>query len=280
MKNGRCSRMPSMKSWICRRWPSKLIAIGLAAPEPLALDSRAARISPSSGLGSRNSQRAMSSSSMTAEPCSPQISMRRENPGHSAVLASMVPKAPLTNFSAATAVSSDSIAVHALRGPREHLDRHAGKPLQQIDAMDRLVDDRAAAILGKLALPARVVVLRAVPFHVAAREHHAAETARVDRGLQLPRAIAETCLEDGADAHASLAGLLQDVVRAFDRRVERLLDHQVFTGADGRERRLEMQRRGRRDAHRVQAGLLKQLADARRSRSSCRVRCANACARG
>jgi hypothetical protein len=46
---------------------------------------------------------------MTTDPCSPQISMRRENPGQSAVLASRVPNAPLPNFSAATDVSSDSI---------------------------------------------------------------------------------------------------------------------------------------------------------------------------
>jgi hypothetical protein len=51
----------------------------------------------------------MSSSSMTTEPCSPQISMRRDQPGQVAVVPSMVPKAPLANRSAATQVSSDSI---------------------------------------------------------------------------------------------------------------------------------------------------------------------------
>jgi hypothetical protein len=68
-----------------------------------------ARIFSSPAAATRNSQRVMSSSSITAEPFSPQISMRRANPATSAVLASMVPNAPLPNFSAATAVSSDSI---------------------------------------------------------------------------------------------------------------------------------------------------------------------------
>ena len=88
----------------------KIDGHGIGGARPFALLSRALRIPSSSGAAARNSQRAMSSSSMTAEPFSPQISMRRENPGHSAVLASMVPNAPLANLSAATEVSSDSMA--------------------------------------------------------------------------------------------------------------------------------------------------------------------------
>src|SRR5262249_43311479 len=87
-------------------------------------------------------------------------------------------------------------AVHALRAPREYLDRHAGKPLQQVHAVDGLVDDDAAAVLGELALPAGVVLAGAVPLHVAARQHHAAEAAGVDGGLHLARRIAESRLED------------------------------------------------------------------------------------
>ena len=52
---------------------------------------------------------------------------------------------------------------------------------------------------------------------------------------------------------------MQDVIRAFDGGVERLLDHQVFAGADRRERGHEMQRRRRGDAHRIEAGLREQL---------------------
>ena len=185
--------------------------------------------------------------------------MRRENPGHSAVLASMVPNAPLPNLSAATEVSSDSIGVHALRGPGEHFHRHAGEPLQQVDTVNGLVDDRAAAVLGDLALPAGVVLGGAIPLHVATREHHAAETSGVDRRLERTRGIAETRLENGADAHARLLGFVQDVIRALDGGVERLLDHQVFAGADRRQRRHEMQRRRRGDAHRVEPGLRQQL---------------------
>jgi hypothetical protein len=52
--------------------------------------------------------------------------------------------------------------------------------------------------------------------------------------------------------------LVQDVVRAFDRGVERLLDHEVFAGPDGRKRGLQVQRRWRGDTHRVQPGLREQ----------------------
>ena len=126
--------------------------------------------------------------------------------------------------------------------------------------MDGLVDDGAAAVFGDLALPARVVLGGAIPLHVAAGEHHAAESPGIDRRLERARRIAKARLEDGADAHARLRGFVQDVIRAFDRGVERLLDHEVLARADGRERRNEMQRRRCRDANRIEAGLREQWA--------------------
>ena len=162
--------------------------------------------------------------------------------------------------------------VHALRGPREHFHRHAGEPLQQVDAVNRLVDDRAAAILGDLSLPAGVVLGGAIPLHVATREHHAPEAPRIDRGLELPRRIAEARLENRADAHAGLLGFRQDVIGAFDRGVERLLDHEVFAGADRRERRLEVQRRRGGDAHRIEPGLRRAVHACRPWRNRCRAR--------
>ena len=163
------------------------------------------------------------------------------------------------NFSAATQVSSDSIAMHALRAPGEHLHRHAGEPLQQVHAVDGLVDDDAAAVLGEPALPARVVLGGAIPLHVAARQHHAAEAPGIDGRLDLPRRIAKTRLEDRTHAHAGLLRLAQDVVGALHRRIERLFDHQVLAGADGRERGLQVQRRRRGDAHRIEARLFQQF---------------------
>jgi hypothetical protein len=87
-------------------------------------------------------------------------------------------------------------------------------------------------------------------------------------GLQRTRRIAEACLKDRAHAHAGLFGLAQDVIGAFDRRIERLLDHQVLAGADRRQRRLQVQRRRRGDAHRIEARLLQQ-----RCTFSARTRC-------
>jgi hypothetical protein len=148
--------------------------------------------------------------------------------------------------------------VYAPRGPRKDFHRHAGKPLQQINTMDGLVDERATAVFGQLALPARVVLLRAIPLHVAARQHHAPETVGVDRGLELPRAVTESRLEDGPDAHPMFFRFVQDVIGAFDGGIERLLDHQMFARADRGKRRFEMQRRRRGDADGIESGLLQQ----------------------
>ncbi len=52
---------------------------------------------------------------------------------------------------------------------------------------------------------------------------------------------------------------MQDVIRAFDGGVERLLDHEMFAGADRRERGHQVQRRRRGDAHRIEPGLREQL---------------------
>ena len=89
------------------------------------------------------------------------------------------------------------------------------------------------------------------------------------------RGIAEARLKNRTDAHAGLRGFVQDVIRAFDGGVERLLDHQMFAGTDRRERGHEMQRRRRGDAHRVEPGLREQLIDVVRDETRCRAPPAN-----
>ena len=82
----------------------------LDAPAPVrAVFCAWARISASSGRASRKSQRTTFSSSSATEPDSPQISMRRSQPGQAAVVASIEPIAPSGKRSVAQAVSSASM---------------------------------------------------------------------------------------------------------------------------------------------------------------------------
>ena len=62
----------------------------------------------------------------------------------------MVPNAPLPNLQRGDRGVFGFDGVNALRGPGEHFHRHAGEPLQQVDTVDRLVDDRAATVLGEV----------------------------------------------------------------------------------------------------------------------------------
>src|SRR5690606_39597858 len=57
----------------------------------------------------------MSSSSIAADPSPPQISTLRDQPGHTAVLASIEPIAPFGKRSTAQQVSSDSMLVCTTR---------------------------------------------------------------------------------------------------------------------------------------------------------------------
>ena len=76
--------------------------------------------------------------------------MRRAEPGHSAVRGLDRAERAAAEFQRGDRGVFGFDLVHALRGPREHFHRHAGEPLQQVDSVDGLVDDRAAAVFGKI----------------------------------------------------------------------------------------------------------------------------------
>ena len=101
--------------------------------------------------------------------------------------ASITPRAPFLNRRAATAVSSTSIRSWT-SGGGQGLDRVdvAHQPVEQVDVVDRLVHQGAAAVEVPGPAPAAgvVVLLGPPPLDVGVAQGQAAEPAGVDRLLE------------------------------------------------------------------------------------------------
>src|SRR5690606_5144224 len=95
-------------------------------------------------------------------------------------------------------------------------------------------------------------------------QHEATEASRIDRRFQRFRAVAEARLEDRSDQYAGFFGGRENFVRAFQCRVDRLLDHQVLAGTDGREGRLAVPRARRGDGDGGDLRVLRELFRGRR----------------
>src|SRR5205814_4222952 len=92
-----------------------------------------------------------------------------------------------------------------------------GDPLQQIDAVHRLVHDGPAAIPLPRAAPTAlpVVLVRAIPRRVTAGERERAEAAVGHRLLQYTVWLAPAVLENARQPHALLRGCVQHAVDAI-----------------------------------------------------------------
>ncbi len=132
--------------------------------------------------------------------------------------------------------------------------------------MNRLVDERTAAIELRRALPAGVVLRGTMPFHIGAREHEPAEAAGVERGLQLARAIAEAGLKNRRHLHAGFFRRLEQFVRARRGDLDRLLDDDVLARPDRRQRGLQVSAARRGDAYHMDVRTLHQFLHARRGK--------------
>ena len=141
----------------------------------------AAKTSLSLGTFSWKSQSVMSSCSTRAEPRSPWISVRLSSPGYALVAASITPSAPFLNRRAATAVSSTSmrswasVAVSAVIVTTSPISQY-----EQVDVVDRLIHQRAAAVELPGPAPAAgvVILLGAPPLDVRIAQGEPAEAAR------------------------------------------------------------------------------------------------------
>ena len=127
-----------------------------------------------------------------------------------------------------------------------------------------LVHRRAAAVERERALPPRIILARAVPLHVGAREHDPAEAPGRDRRLERPRACAKPRLKNRRDLHARRLGRAQQFVGPLRRNLDRFLHHEMFARADRRERRLQVRAARRRDTHDGDIGPRHQVRDAGR----------------
>ena len=130
--------------------------------------------------------------------------------------------------------------MHPSGGAPKDFDGHAGKPLEEIEAVDGLVHGRTAAVERERAFPPLVVIRSAIPLHVGAREHEAAESSGIQRGFDELRAVAETRLKDRRDDHACFLGGGEKLIHSFDGDLEGFLDHEMFACFDRGEGGFEM----------------------------------------
>ena len=136
---------------------------------------------------------------------------------------------------------------------RRDFGHRAHQPGQQIDAVDRLVHQGAAAVQFPGAAPgaAVVVLLGAVPLDVRVADCQSAEAALVDGLLDQLRRFVKPRGKDRGQHDARLVAGVDDLVAAFERDLQRLLDDHVFARPGRRHGRLQMGTAGRADRHHV-----------------------------
>ena len=126
------------------------------------------------------------------------------------MLASITPSAPLANCSVATAVSSTAIRSWAsVADVGRDLHDRAHQPGEQIDAVNGLVHQRAAAVEFPGAAPGAAVVvgLRAKPLHVGIAQRQPAEPPCVDGPFQFEARVVKPRGEDGRQLDLVLLAL-------------------------------------------------------------------------
>ena len=130
------------------------------------------------------------------------------------------------------------------------------QPEQQVDGVDALVHERAAAVEGERAAPGRgiVVGLRAPPGDERARHRQAAEASCGQRRLERHRAGAEAPGQDARERDARLGAGRDERVATGQRDLEGLLHHDVLAGLGAGRGRPEMVAARRAEADHVHVG--------------------------
>jgi hypothetical protein len=111
----------------------------------------------------------------------------------------------------------------------------------------RAVEDERAAVTG-------VILRRAVPLHVGAGQHEAAEATGIEGGLHRAGAITEAALKDRGDQDLRAVGGVEDLVGARGGDFDGFLDDDVLASADGRQGGLKVGAARRGDADNVKIG--------------------------
>ena len=125
-----------------------------------------------------------------------------------------------------------------------------GQPAQNIDAVDRLVDQRAAAFGLPAALDRpRIILRRAIPLDVAIGLQQFAQPSAGDRLRQEQAGIVEAMLAHHAQHDAGLARRLHHLARGLQVRRNRLLHLHVLPGLGADRDRLHAEIRKRADVH-------------------------------
>ena len=108
---------------------------------------------------------------------------------------------------------------------------------KQIDVVNRLVHQGAAAVERLRSLPAALVVirLRSPPLAGRLAERQAAEAPCVDGGLERRVRVVKPRREDGAELDLVLVARVDDAVAALGGDLQRLLDDDVLAGIRGRD---------------------------------------------
>ena len=146
-------------------------------------------------------------------------------------------------------------------GVRSQFDDRAGQPLQQVDLVDRLVHQRAAAVEFPRAAPAAgiVVGLRAVPGDQRVADGQFAEAFLVQRGADGLRSAGRARLEHAAECHAIFLAGGDQGVAALECDFHRLFADHVLLRLGRRDRRFHVRAGGRGDCDDLEAWRFQKL---------------------
>ena len=129
-------------------------------------------------------------------------------------------------------------------GMREAVDfdEFAEKPARQIDEMNALIDQFAAAGALRLSAPLAVIAQAAAVAVAGPHEHQRTQYSGIDRAPGLLKCPVIAVIEANANTHIVLRGELRQVAQLVDVPCRGLLDEHVLSGADGSARDLGLQR--------------------------------------
>jgi hypothetical protein len=136
-------------------------------------------------------------------------------------------------------------------GEGADFDNRTHQPSEQIDTVDGLVHEGAAAVEspGSAPGPAVIILLRAEPLDVGVANGESAEAAGVNGAFQFVGGVVEAGLKNRGKLDAVFFAFADDAVALSQGDFERLFDDDVLAGAGGGQRGLQVSaaRRGDRD---------------------------------
>ena len=160
------------------------------------------------------------------------------------------------------------------RRPRGHLRHGAEQPVQQVDRVDALIHQRAAAVERPRAPPARrrVVFRRTEPPDAPRREDRRAHTPRRNHRLHRRDVGLEAILEEHADLDPLAVRFGDDGIHLRGRDVQRLFRDDVQAALDRRDRLFGVKTRRAADRHDVERMVIEEATDVGVGRAAVRRR--------